>query len=114
METVRYRVIYEGRVQGVGFRYTTASIAKPYPVSGYVKNLRDGTVEVQVEGPREPVDAFLQEIAAHLKGISRIARSRRPRSTNRWKAFISGTERAAVTRERRTPAHSQPALGILP
>ena len=64
MGTVRYRVIYEGRVQGVGFRYTTASIARRHPVSGYVKNLADGTVEVQVEGPRERVDAFLRDVAA--------------------------------------------------
>ena len=41
---LRCRVIYRGRVQGVGFRYTSASIARRFPVTGYVRNLPDGTV----------------------------------------------------------------------
>jgi len=57
------RVIYEGRVQGVGFRYTTKDLAKGFEVCGTVKNLPDGTVELEVMGDREEVDAFLKEIA---------------------------------------------------
>ena len=57
------RIVYRGRVQGVGFRYTTRGIAARFDVSGYVKNLRDGTVEVVVQGVPEVVDAFLGEMA---------------------------------------------------
>jgi acylphosphatase len=57
------RVIFEGRVQGVGFRYTTKDIARGFDVRGWVKNLPDGTVELQVDGETEEVAAFLKEIA---------------------------------------------------
>ncbi len=56
------QVFYEGRVQGVGFRYTTRRIASGYDVSGSVRNLPDGRVELQVRGDREEIGAFLQEI----------------------------------------------------
>ncbi|QJE95653.1 acylphosphatase [Luteolibacter luteus] len=57
------RVIFEGRVQGVGFRYTTKDLSKGFEVCGTVKNLPDGTVELEVMGEREEVEAFLKEIA---------------------------------------------------
>ena len=44
------RVHYEGRVQGVGFRYTTLQIAKEFEVAGVVRNLADGRVHLEVEG----------------------------------------------------------------
>jgi acylphosphatase len=55
-------VFYEGRVQGVGFRYTARHIAKGYDVTGWVKNLTDGRVEMQVSGEPDEVDAFLTAI----------------------------------------------------
>ncbi|HUG92471.1 MAG TPA: acylphosphatase [Planctomycetaceae bacterium] len=58
------RLIYSGRVQGVGFRYTTARIAGRHPVTGYVRNLADGTVELVVDGPAGAVGAFLDEVSA--------------------------------------------------
>lgn len=57
------RVIYEGRVQGVGFRYTCKDIARGYDVIGSVRNLADGTVELIASGEAEEVDDFLREIA---------------------------------------------------
>ena len=63
-ERVPRRVVYSGRVQGVGFRYSTARIARRHPVTGYVRNQPDGTVELVVVGPADAVDAFLDEIAA--------------------------------------------------
>ena len=59
----RCRVVYHGRVPGVGFRYTTASIAKRFPVTGYVKNLASGAVELLVEGSRSNLDDFLADIS---------------------------------------------------
>ena len=56
-------VFYEGRVQGVGFRYTVRYLAKGYDVIGWVRNLPDGRVELLAGGQPEEVDAFLQAIA---------------------------------------------------
>jgi acylphosphatase len=62
------RVLYEGYVQGVGFRWTTKHIAKGYDVSGWVRNLPDGRVEVQVSGEDDEVSAFLQAIRESTLG----------------------------------------------
>jgi acylphosphatase len=56
------RVLYEGYVQGVGFRFTARHIAHGYDVSGWVRNLPDGRVELQVSGEDEEVAAFLRAI----------------------------------------------------
>ena len=56
------QVFFEGRVQGVGFRYTTRQLAKGFDVVGWVKNLLDGRVELQVMGEEDEVDEFIQEI----------------------------------------------------
>ncbi len=60
MPTVQ--VNYEGRVQGVGFRYTVKRLATGYEVSGWVRNLPDGRVELVASGERDEVDAFLEAI----------------------------------------------------
>ena len=57
------RVFYSGRVQGVGFRYTVKSVAMGYEVTGNVRNLADGRVELSAEGARAELDAFRQAIA---------------------------------------------------
>jgi acylphosphatase len=56
------RVIFEGRVQGVGFRYMVKDLARSFDVCGSVKNLADGNVELQVMGEAGEVDAFIHEI----------------------------------------------------
>ena len=57
------RIIFAGKVQGVGFRYATKDIAKSYDVCGWVKNLADGTVEVQVMAETgAEIEAFLLEL----------------------------------------------------
>ncbi|MEM7384005.1 MAG: acylphosphatase [Verrucomicrobiota bacterium] len=63
------RVYYEGRVQGVGFRYTTKQIAKGYDVQGWVHNLPDGRVEmVAVADEEEELDDFLLGIREGMQG----------------------------------------------
>lgn len=57
------RVIFEGRVQGVGFRYTVKDLARGFDVTGWVRNLPDGTVELQVTGEENEVAGFIREIA---------------------------------------------------
>jgi len=62
------RVIYSGSVQGVGFRWTTRSIARRFPVTGTVRNLADGTVELVAAGPTAVVADFLEAVAERMHG----------------------------------------------
>jgi acylphosphatase len=55
MENIRVRLVIEGRVQGVWFRESTRQEAERLGVRGWVRNRREGTVEVLVEGPEENV-----------------------------------------------------------
>ena len=55
-------VFYEGRVQGVGFRYTVRHLAKGYDILGWVRNLPDGRVELLLGGEPEEVAEFLDAI----------------------------------------------------
>lgn len=66
------QVFYEGNVQGVGFRWSVKQIARGFDVSGWVRNLPDGRVEVQATGADDEVRAFLSaigesELRAHIK-----------------------------------------------
>jgi len=63
---VRRTAYYEGRVQGVGFRYTTNTIAQEFRVVGQVKNLDDGRVELVAEGEPEEITRFLGQIGNTL------------------------------------------------
>jgi len=54
--------LFAGRVQGVGFRYSTKNLAKGFDVLGWVKNLPDGRVELQIQGDEEELDEFIQEL----------------------------------------------------
>ena len=61
--------LYEGKVQGVGFRASILSLAKGYEVTGWVKNLPDGRVEVLASGVAAELEDFLQGIReSHLAG----------------------------------------------
>ena len=53
---IRRRFRLYGRVQGVGFRYRAYYAARNYGVTGYVKNLRDGSVEMELQAPEESID----------------------------------------------------------
>ena len=59
---IHKRIIYHGRVQGVGFRYTAASAARGYDVCGYVKNQPNGTVLLEAEGDSGEVSGFLEDL----------------------------------------------------
>lgn len=61
---IRKYAVARGRVQGVGFRYVTSSIAAKYKVTGWVRNCFDGSVEMEVQGADHRVELFLQEVAA--------------------------------------------------
>ncbi len=58
----RVEVYFSGIVQGVGFRFTTATLSKRFQVTGYVKNLSDGRVEVVAEGNDLELKNFIASI----------------------------------------------------
>jgi acylphosphatase len=60
-------VLYAGRVQGVGFRYTAREVADEIGVTGWAKNLSDGRVELVAEAQEEVVKDFLERIARHFR-----------------------------------------------
>jgi acylphosphatase len=62
MTRCRLQVIYAGTVQGVGFRYTVKSLASGFELTGTVRNLPDGRVELVAEGMKEELSAFQQAI----------------------------------------------------
>ena len=62
MSRRRLQIFYSGRVQGVGFRYTVKSVAQGFEVTGTVRNLADGRVELIAEGPREELEEFRKAI----------------------------------------------------
>ena len=73
MSLIRQQTYYSGHVQGVGFRYTTLQCARAYAVTGYVRNLDDGRVELVVEGSEVDVQKLLSDIQermdAHIQAI---------------------------------------------
>lgn len=70
----RLRVIYSGKVQGVGFRATVARLARSLPLEGSIRNRRDGRVELLVEGEGSAIARLLQGVGeTHLaSGIESV------------------------------------------
>ena len=62
MERQRLQILYTGHVQGVGFRYTVKSLAPGYEITGTIRNLSDGRVELSAEGTRDELRAFQRAI----------------------------------------------------
>lgn len=58
-EKVRKHIFFYGRVQGVGFRYYAVKKANQLGLTGWVKNLYDGSVEMEVEGQEELIDQII-------------------------------------------------------
>ena len=65
---VRWHVVFSGRVQHVGFRYTAYYLAKNLYLTGWVDNLPDGRVEMEVQGPVTQV----RKLLVRLKGATHI------------------------------------------
>lgn len=70
----RLRIVVHGVVQGVGYRYFTVDVARRLDLDGYVRNLPDGTVEVDVQGKEGMLNEFIDALrigprAAHVTGL---------------------------------------------
>ncbi|QFJ54688.1 acylphosphatase [Pseudobutyrivibrio xylanivorans] len=63
-EVVRYKMVFTGRVQGVGFRYKASHVANQYRLTGYVKNEYDGSVLVEAQGSEQEIYMFIKVLYA--------------------------------------------------
>ena len=81
-------VLFSGHVQGVGFRYTARTVATGFEISGIIRNLQDGRVELVAEGLRPELEAFRQ--ALHDAGLAGFIRDEQIDWTdaeNKFKGF---------------------------
>ena len=87
-ELVRVHVFIDGRVQGVAYRFFAEKYANRLNVTGWVKNLEDGRVEVLAEGPAAPVETFLDRLREG-PNLARIERFevRREQATGEFSEF---------------------------
>ena len=67
---ISLQVFFEGNVQGVGFRWSVRHTAKGFDVTGWVRNVPDGRVELRIAGEENEVRAFLDSVAqGELHGL---------------------------------------------
>jgi acylphosphatase len=84
----RMTIFYSGRVQGVGFRYTAKTVAAGYEVTGAVRNLADGRVELIAEGGRAELEAYRQGLLdAGLAGFIRDEQVNWADAKNEFRGF---------------------------
>jgi len=84
---VARRIIFIGRVQGVGFRFTAHRMAGRHQLTGFVRNLRDGTVEMLAQGDPEDIDACIRDIEEYLAGYIRETKVEEVPPDPRWTDF---------------------------
>ena len=88
MERTRLHVYYQGRVQGVGFRWTVRDVAMGFDVTGWVQNLSDGRVELVAEGERPELEAFQDAVPkAGLRRFIRTATEDWSNGTGEFRGF---------------------------
>ncbi len=84
---IRRIVQFGGSVQGVGFRYTACRLAERFCVTGYVKNLPDGQVELLAEGEASEVDAFVKAVQREMGRYIRHVRVQDGFATGQYPDF---------------------------
>jgi acylphosphatase len=73
MDKIAKHITFTGHVQGVGFRYTAHRIASRYQLTGFVRNLYDGTVDMLAQGSGQDIDNCIQDIKNSFAGYIREA-----------------------------------------
>ncbi len=68
---IQAHIFYSGTVQGIGFRYILRGFAKNLNLTGWVKNLSDGRVEILIEGSREKIELLMEQTQKHFDGYIR-------------------------------------------
>jgi acylphosphatase len=72
---IRRQVLFSGTVQGVFFRANTVEVSRRFEVTGFVRNLRDGRVELVAEGKPDVLDAFVKAVSVKMAGYIRHTES---------------------------------------
>jgi acylphosphatase len=80
-------VYYSGTVQGVGFRYTVRGVASSFDVTGFVKNLPDGRVQLVAEGHPAEVQRFLDAVEAEMGRYVTRSQQQVAAATGRFDGF---------------------------
>lgn len=84
----RLTAYFSGYVQGVGFRFTALNVARGYPrVSGYVRNMADGRVELVAEGSSDDIEALVQEVGRAMQSYVRSVDTVRGEATGQFRGF---------------------------
>lgn len=85
------RVIrFFGMVQGVGFRFTAIHVANGYPLTGYVRNLPDGSVECVAEGESDQIDAYVADLGRRMGSYIRRQTQQTAPYTGEFESFDVG------------------------
>jgi acylphosphatase len=73
-DAVRLHILFYGRVQGVGFRFRACSAALTYGCTGWVRNMTDGSVEMEIQGKKNDIDSVISAIEkgtyVHIENIA--------------------------------------------
>ena len=64
---------FSGKVQGVGFRFTSAQVARDFEISGWVKNLADGRVQMEIQGEARVLQDYLNSLEKAIQGRGGIS-----------------------------------------
>lgn len=84
----RAHVFFAGTVQGVGFRYAVQRTAHNFAVTGWVRNCSDGRVEMQAEGARAELEAFVAAIEAAMRGYADGKEITWHPAEGAWRGFV--------------------------
>lgn len=83
----RRAILFTGRVQGVGFRFTTMNVASRFKVTGFVRNLPDGRVELVAEGNPTELGRFQQAVEDAMGGNINEASATDLPATSEFESF---------------------------
>lgn len=87
MANRRAHIIFQGTVQGVGFRWTAESVAISLGITGWVRNCPDGNVEAICEGKKEDIDTFIQKMKSEMGHYIRSSNVNWQEATGEFDAF---------------------------
>ena len=81
-------VFFSGHVQGVGFRYSVLQVAREFDVAGFVTNLADGRVQLEVEGSESDIAAFVEAVQEKMHGYVRKVERSAGRQARQFSGFV--------------------------
>jgi acylphosphatase len=87
MDQIAKHIIFSGQVQGVGFRFTAFNMANRHQLTGFVRNLPDGTVEMLIQGTSGAIDDCIRDIKEYFSGYIRETKIKEIHSNSQYKDF---------------------------